>query len=603
MTSSRRSSESGSQPAAQQQQRCHQHHPLSTVNASFMRRSKCAACNPHAATSTTNGGLDSISTQGNASGGILTNRQRAASQSGSFQGSSGSSSGQSVVSGQRSPFSAASNEYGIANVTGPGHDKGSGTGPSANGANGANGGVPTGRLDSYYYFRRHGRLPSDENGPATNGRSWAAFEAHYFQSSHSASSIIDHSVRDYGKQPDTNTLPCKSKSHVERILSRSPTTPIPGADHPGSLTSDNASHEFPPDRRSLPATASASTSTSASASASASASGSESTHGANAGHAVALSYPTILGVQEQVTETPSDSRSTATTSASCSSQLMCSVEKNARQPQARFQQLLANSMSQSQHLAKLSQDLLSVSPNNLAKLSSDRSDPRYHQQMQECKAIVKSQKQMLDEMDSLLKAIEQTTTTVSESFIATPSSSISSDWMENKAAWMRWNVSRLIGGTVGTGDIVGYEKTADGMAVVVVAGTSVTTEASLLPKHLGPVQATAGVYHHRYILHLTRDDQKHNFALLPVSEWQPDHEAQQCELKDTGCSAQFGWLQRRHHCRKCGRVYCHTHSTNRLPLFEPQTERAHWSRVCDSCFYQLAGPHLINSSNSTSTSH
>lgn len=49
--------------------------------------------------------------------------------------------------------------------------------------------------------------------------------------------------------------------------------------------------------------------------------------------------------------------------------------------------------------------------------------------------------------------------------------------------------------------------------------------------------------------------------------WQPDAEALACN----GCRSAFSMLRRRHHCRKCGRVFCHSCAP-----------RA-WVRTCGTC--------------------
>ncbi|QSZ30089.1 hypothetical protein DSL72_004609 [Monilinia vaccinii-corymbosi] len=47
-----------------------------------------------------------------------------------------------------------------------------------------------------------------------------------------------------------------------------------------------------------------------------------------------------------------------------------------------------------------------------------------------------------------------------------------------------------------------------------------------------------------------------------VPRWQPDSEVTQCPI----CTASFGWLSRKHHCRKCGRVVCNSCSPHRITI-------------------------------------
>ncbi|KAJ8070447.1 hypothetical protein OCU04_000821 [Sclerotinia nivalis] len=47
-----------------------------------------------------------------------------------------------------------------------------------------------------------------------------------------------------------------------------------------------------------------------------------------------------------------------------------------------------------------------------------------------------------------------------------------------------------------------------------------------------------------------------------VPRWQPDSEVTQCPI----CHTSFGWLNRKHHCRKCGRVVCNSCSPHRITI-------------------------------------
>ncbi|KAI9312799.1 hypothetical protein BX666DRAFT_1981988 [Dichotomocladium elegans] len=65
--------------------------------------------------------------------------------------------------------------------------------------------------------------------------------------------------------------------------------------------------------------------------------------------------------------------------------------------------------------------------------------------------------------------------------------------------------------------------------------------------------------------------------------WKPDADATHCAY--FGCRASFGLFERRHHCRKCGDIFCSTHCSNYLRLnqasqFHPKGVLC---RGCDSC--------------------
>ncbi|KAI8983065.1 hypothetical protein BDB01DRAFT_792270 [Pilobolus umbonatus] len=65
--------------------------------------------------------------------------------------------------------------------------------------------------------------------------------------------------------------------------------------------------------------------------------------------------------------------------------------------------------------------------------------------------------------------------------------------------------------------------------------------------------------------------------------WKNDADSAQCEL--SGCSVTFGLFERRHHCRKCGDIYCSIHCSNyfRLDQFAQFHPRGILSRGCDTC--------------------
>ncbi|CAO3652994.1 unnamed protein product [Cunninghamella echinulata] len=70
-----------------------------------------------------------------------------------------------------------------------------------------------------------------------------------------------------------------------------------------------------------------------------------------------------------------------------------------------------------------------------------------------------------------------------------------------------------------------------------------------------------------------------------------------------GCTRAFGFFERRHHCRKCGDIFCSIHCSNYLRLnqdseFHP---KGFLSRGCDSCAENWRNPILISSSTTSSS--
>lgn len=68
--------------------------------------------------------------------------------------------------------------------------------------------------------------------------------------------------------------------------------------------------------------------------------------------------------------------------------------------------------------------------------------------------------------------------------------------------------------------------------------------------------------------------------------WKPDANALICDAPI--CQTSFSFLQRRHHCRYCGHVFCNTHSSFTIPLnhdaeFHPKGPQC---RACQHCYNQ-----------------
>ncbi|KAG6008589.1 hypothetical protein E4U21_004229 [Claviceps maximensis] len=81
--------------------------------------------------------------------------------------------------------------------------------------------------------------------------------------------------------------------------------------------------------------------------------------------------------------------------------------------------------------------------------------------------------------------------------------------------------------------------------------------------------------------------------------WKPDSESTICD--DPVCRRTFNYFVRRHHCRKCGDIFCDWHSSAVLPLDENAefNPRADPSRACNYCFNQVKSLHKRNGSHSS----
>ncbi|KAF8584928.1 hypothetical protein K439DRAFT_1646740 [Ramaria rubella] len=109
---------------------------------------------------------------------------------------------------------------------------------------------------------------------------------------------------------------------------------------------------------------------------------------------------------------------------------------------------------------------------------------------------------------------------------------------------------------------------------------------------------------------------EHLAVLIPRHLWKPDHLAARCDKY--ACRLKFSLFERKHHCRKCGGIYCHACSarttplldTTKLPFLLPPkgTPITHFAapnapvldaRVCDDCHNQIHGvpsPRLVPAS-------
>ncbi|KIJ21335.1 1-phosphatidylinositol-4-phosphate 5-kinase [Paxillus involutus ATCC 200175] len=97
---------------------------------------------------------------------------------------------------------------------------------------------------------------------------------------------------------------------------------------------------------------------------------------------------------------------------------------------------------------------------------------------------------------------------------------------------------------------------------------------------------------------------EHLAVLLPKNLWKPDALASTCD--NFYCHVKFSVLERRHHCRKCGGVFCHQctsrvthlldvsnldflHPPRNVPIstFESPTSPVALEKVCDDCWDQI----------------
>lgn len=71
--------------------------------------------------------------------------------------------------------------------------------------------------------------------------------------------------------------------------------------------------------------------------------------------------------------------------------------------------------------------------------------------------------------------------------------------------------------------------------------------------------------------------------------WVPDEETTEC----MSCQVPFSFVRRRHHCRNCGKIFCHRCSSNFVPL--PHFGQEKCVRVCNRCFIFRVTPFTVRS--------
>ncbi|KAI0114914.1 FYVE-domain-containing protein [Daldinia grandis] len=85
--------------------------------------------------------------------------------------------------------------------------------------------------------------------------------------------------------------------------------------------------------------------------------------------------------------------------------------------------------------------------------------------------------------------------------------------------------------------------------------------------------------------------------------WKPDPESSICD--EPSCMRHFNYWTRRHHCRKCGNIFCDSHSAYDVPLDQDANynPKGTPSRACSHCFSEFrAWRSRTNSQASSDTS-
>ncbi|CAO3641509.1 unnamed protein product [Cunninghamella echinulata] len=146
--------------------------------------------------------------------------------------------------------------------------------------------------------------------------------------------------------------------------------------------------------------------------------------------------------------------------------------------------------------------------------------------------------------------------------------------MNDRLSSLKYQVGMFIGNGLGTGHLIHSHK----------------KKKKKMKKVSPPIEKTRKKHHH----HQKNNNNIQPIYYLPQQQWIKDDFIQQCQYHQ--CKNKFSFFLRKHHCRSCGQIICHEHSTHQLPLYK-KVEKDNllstspsspyllcWSRVCDHCF-------------------
>ncbi len=72
-------------------------------------------------------------------------------------------------------------------------------------------------------------------------------------------------------------------------------------------------------------------------------------------------------------------------------------------------------------------------------------------------------------------------------------------------------------------------------------------------------------------------------SILVARAWVEDSEAKEC----MACKSAFTFVNRKHHCRNCGGIFCNACSSKKMAILKIQVTEP--VRVCNNCYTMLGG--------------
>ncbi|CAI2178352.1 17807_t:CDS:2 [Funneliformis geosporum] len=212
----------------------------------------------------------------------------------------------------------------------------------------------------------------------------------------------------------------------------------------------------------------------------------------------------------------------------------------------------------------------------------------YLEQIRHCEAVTNGQSGMIDSMEKLLRELEDKMDKLLLEKSGKRQERIGKH-KHNSSAISHLSASNIIGEKH-------ERKRAHRVSVDIKKGSppnnysidnspSYTPAEELVPAYcLAPPQTRRQSYTNPISLFTDEERIRHQSRFCLAKRWVEDDEVSICQ--HSNCSVKFNLWNRRHHCRRCGNIFCNTHSAYSMLLFPDGSEDwgGVWSRVCEGCF-------------------
>ncbi|KAI8379220.1 uncharacterized protein BYT42DRAFT_319306 [Radiomyces spectabilis] len=261
--------------------------------------------------------------------------------------------------------------------------------------------------------------------------------------------------------------------------------------------------------------------------------------------------------------------------------------------QSQFLDLLSSCIGHAETLESLSNELLGTEGRVRNLLIYEKAvdevfqsrERMYLEKIHECQQVARQQLLMLNVLEELMAGLDRKSDQLNNPCRAVrvngkrPSENRASYEFRRRAATetrmlthpcefvqrLRLHIGTLIGGTVGTGQLLYTFQDEHHDIRMIIAGSGFLVHPSFSTyqnarDELDPLMSTPTMYHHRYMLDLSTKDRQSRFVLLPKEQWTPDRYTDQCQFVQTSssdsptharrCVIQFNFFRRKHHCRR-----------------------------------------------------